>query len=327
MSKRRISVLVAVLASMILTSTACVKSDNDTHEVFNDPDATPGYSLPDQLRVVALGWSDGAISAELGVAPVAIYDWMNFGADTKGVGEWDMAGMGTTTPELLSSQSAGEFNMQQIEELKPDLILNIRAKSDDDITTNLSKIAPVVTAPDDTGDYAVNWQTQTRLIGAALGKTAEADKLVLETTTAQQTVRAGHPEFEGKTFVYAAKFGTAYGAYLPGDARFDFFAELGFAPNPPVTRLQSSGFFAQVPVERVSDLDAQAALFTTISLPFTDLENDTLINSLAVVRDGRALMLPESDPAILALSAGTPKSLAFALERITPQLASITEGR
>ncbi|MFB7875859.1 ABC transporter substrate-binding protein [Nocardia sp. NPDC056064] len=327
MSKRRISVLVAVLASMILTSTACVKSDNDTHEVFNDPDATPGYSLPDQPRVVALGWSDGAISAELGVAPVAIYDWMNFGADTKGVGEWDMAGMGTTTPELLSSQSAGEFNMQQIEELKPDLILNVRAKSDDDITTNLSKIAPVVTAPDDTGDYAVNWQTQTRLIGAALGKTAEADKLVLETTTAQQTVRAGHPEFEGKTFVYAAKFGTAYGAYLPGDARFDFFAELGFAPNPPVTRLQSSGFFAQVPVERVSDLDAQAALFTTISLPFTDLENDTLINSLAVVRDGRALMLPESDPAILALSAGTPKSLAFALERITPQLASITAAR
>ncbi|WP_278263390.1 ABC transporter substrate-binding protein [Nocardia sp. AG03] len=327
MSKRRISVIVAVLASMILTSTACVKSDNDTHEVFNDPDGTPGFSLPAQPRVVALGWSDGAVAAELGVPPVAIYDWMNFGADTKGVGEWDVAAMGTASPELLSSQSAGEFNMQQIEELKPDLILNVRAKADDDITTNLSKIAPVVTAPDDTGDYAVNWQTQARLIGAALGKRAEADKLVLETTTAQQAVRAGHPEFEGKTFVYAAKFGTAYGAYLPGDARFDFFAELGFVPNPAVTRLQSSGFFAQVPVERVGDLDAQAALFTTITLPFTDLENDTLINSLAVVRDGRALMLPENDPAILALSAGTPKSLALALERITPQLSAITAAR
>ncbi|WP_336080885.1 ABC transporter substrate-binding protein [Nocardia sp. SSK8] len=327
MSRRRIGVLVAVVASMLLASTACVKSDNDTHEVFNDPDATPGFTLPAQPRVVALGWSDGAVAVELGVPPVAIYDWMNFGPDTKGVGEWDVADFGSSTPELLSSQSAGEFNMQQIEELKPDLILNVRAKNDDDITTNLSKIAPVVTAPEDTGDYAVNWQTQARLIGAALGKRAEADRLISETTTAQQTVKAGHPEFDGKTFVYAAKYGTAYGAYLPGDARFDFFGELGFVPNPPVTQLQSSGFFAQVPVERVGDLDAQAALFTTITLPFTALEDDTLINSLAVVRDGRSLMLPEADPAILALSAGTPKSLAFALERITPQLAAITAAR
>lgn len=323
MSTRRLSVAVAVLASMILASTACVKSDNDTHEVFNDPDGSPGYSLPDQPRVVALGWSDGAVAAELGVAPVAIYDWMGFGAATKGVGEWDVAAFGGATPELISAQSAGEFNMQQIEELDPDLILDVRAEADSAVIDNLRKIAPVVTAPDGTADYAVNWRTQAEIIGVALGKRAEADKIIAETTTAQETVEREHPEFANKTFVYSAKFGTAYGAYLPGDARFDFFAELGFVPNPPVTRLQSSGFFAQVPVERVGDLDAQTALFTTIGLPFADLENDTLINSLAVVRDGRAVKLPENDPTVQALSAGTPTSLRFALDRITPQLARI----
>lgn len=323
MSTRRLSVVVAVVASVLLASTACVKSDDTTHEVFNDPNGAPGYSLPGQPRVVALGWSDGSVALELGVAPVAIYDWMNFGEGTKGVGEWDVDAFGDSTPELISSQSAGEFNMQQIEELDPDLILNVRAKADSDINTALSKIAPVVTAPAGTGDYAVDWQTQTELIGAALGKRTDADALVATTTTAQQAVKNEHPEFADRTFVYAAKYGTAYGAYLPGDARFDFFAELGFVANPPITQLQSSGFFAQVPVERVSDLDAQTALFTTITLPFSDLDNDTLINSLAVVRDGRALRLPESDPAILALSSGTPKSLSFALERITPQLASV----
>ncbi|WP_328394278.1 ABC transporter substrate-binding protein [Nocardia sp. NBC_00416] len=321
MSRRRIRVVVAVLASVILAA-ACVKSDDTTYEVFDDPDGTPGYSLPDQPRVVALGWSDGAVAVELGVKPVAIYDWMSLGETTKGVGEWDVAAFGDSTPELLSAQSAGEFNMQQIEELAPDLILNVRAKADSAVTDNLRKIAPVVTAPEGTGDYAVNWQTQAEIIGAALGERDAADTIIAATTDRQRTVAGEHPEFAGKTFVYAAKYGTAYGAYLAGDARFDFFADLGFVQNPPVTRLQSSGFFAQVPVERVGDLDAQVAVFTTIGLPFTDLENDTLINSLAVVRDGHAVRLPENDPVVLALSAGTPNSLSFALDRITPQLVA-----
>ncbi|MEU1981384.1 ABC transporter substrate-binding protein [Nocardia sp. NPDC019395] len=325
MSKWRFRGIVAVLASAVLASTACVQSDDTTYEVFDDPAGTPGFSLPDQPRVVALGWSDGGVAVELGVRPVAIYDWMGFGEDTKGVGEWDVAGFGDTSPELLSAQSAGEFNMQQIEELDPDLILNVRAKADSAVTDRLREIAPVVTAPEGTGDFAVDWRTQAQIIGAALGKGADADRIVAETTTAQQTVAREHPEFAGKRFVYAAKFGTAYGAYLAGDARFDFFADLGFVQNPPVTRLQSSGFFAQVPVERVGDLDSQAGVFTTIGLPFADLENDPLINSLAVVRDGHAVRLPENDPAVLALSAGTPKSLGFALDRITPQLAAAVE--
>lgn len=322
MTRRRIGVVVAGVVSVLLAATGCVQSDDTTHEVFDDPDGAPGYSLPDNPRVVALGWSDGAVAVELGVRPVAVYDWMGFGAATKGVGEWDAAAFGDSVPELISAQSAGEFNMQQIEELDPDLILNVRAKADSAVTDELREIAPVVTAPEGTGDFAVNWQVQAELIGAAVGKRVEADRIVADTTARQQAVADEHPEFAGKTFVYAAKFGTAYGAYLAGDARFDFFADLGFVPNPPVTELQSSGFFAQVPAERVGDLDAQVAMFTTIGLPFSDLENDTLINSLAVVRDGRAVRLPENDPAVLALSAGTPGSLRFALDRITPQLAA-----
>lgn len=322
MSRRRISVVVAVLASVVLGGAACVRSDDTTYEVFDDPGATPGYALPEAPRVVALGWSDGAVALELGVKPVAIYDWMGFGEATKGVGEWDVAAFGDSTPELLSAQSAGEFDMQQIRELDPDLILNVRAKAGSDVTDDLREIAPVVTAPAGTGDFAVDWQTQTEIIGTALGQRERADRAVAATATAQRAVADRHPEFAGRTFVYAAKYGTAYGAYLAGDARFDFFADLGFVPNPPVTRLPSSGFFAQVPVERVGDLDAQTGVFTTIGLPFADLENDTLINSLAVVRDGQAVRLPENDPAVRALSAGTPASLRFALDHITPRLAA-----
>lgn len=322
MSKRRLGAILALLAALLLALTACVKSDESENTVYDDPSASPGFSLPENPKVVALGWSDGSIALELGVTPIALYDWMGFGPETKGVGEWDVAKFGDVTPVLLSAQSEGQFNYQQIEELKPDLILNVRAANDSKVTDRLAKIAPVVVAPKDSGDFAVNWKTQTQLIGKALGKGTEADTLIAATEGTIGQLKAANPAFAGKTFVYAAKYGTAYGAYLAGDARFDVFADLGFVQNPPITKLQSSGFFAQVPVERVGDLDAQVAIFSTIGLPFADLQNDARLNSLPVVRDGRALELPEKDPAVLALGAGTPVSLQFALEKVTPQLAA-----
>lgn len=325
MPTRRIGALVALVAALLVALTACVQTGDDGvdgERVYNEPAASPGFTLGDNPRVVGLGWSDGAVALELGVKPVAVYDWMAFGEATKGVGEWDAPKFGDVTPTLLSAQSQGEFNYQQIEELEPDLILNVRAKNDPAVTERLSKIAPVVTAPDGAGDFAVNWKTQTELIGKALGKGDEAAKLIADTEATSNRLKNENPEFTGKTFVSAVKFGNAYGAYLEGDARFDVFAALGFVQNPPVTRLQSSGFFANVPVERVSDLNAQVALFSTIGLPFAELQNDARLNSLAVVRDGRAVEIPEDGPANQGLAAGTPVSLKFSLEQITPKLAA-----
>ena len=74
MARRRIGAMVAGLVGVLLAATACVQSDNTTYEVFDDPEGSPDYSLPDNPRVVALGWSDGAVAVELGVRPVAIYD-------------------------------------------------------------------------------------------------------------------------------------------------------------------------------------------------------------------------------------------------------------
>ncbi|MFM9376987.1 ABC transporter substrate-binding protein [Gordonia sp. VNK21] len=322
MKLRRLTALLAALAAVLLALTACVNSDSSEHPVYSDPSASPGFEVGDDARVVALGWSDGAIALELGVKPVAIYDWMGLGEATKGVGEWDAAKFGDDSPTLISAASQGDFNYQQIEELNPDLILNVRGSSDTKVTDRLRQIAPVVAAPAGSGDFAVNWRVQTQLIGKALGKSEAADALISDTDGTIARIKSANPQFDGKTFVYGVKFGTAYGAYLAGDARFDVFAELGFTQNPPILSLQSSGFFANVPVERVGDLNAQVALLSTIGLPFSDLENDQRLNSLSVVRDDRAVRLPDTDPTVQALSAGTPVSLGFALDRVAPQLAA-----
>lgn len=315
--RRTLASLVVVLSSMAMLS-ACVKSDTTEHQVVDSTSTT--LELPDNPKIVALGWSDGEIALSLGLKPKAIYDWMAFGDQTKGVGSWASGEFGSDTPELISAQSAGAFNYQQIEEMQPDVILNVRSKLDDAVTANLKKIAPVVTAPKGTPDYAINWKQQTEIIGAALGKTSEAKALVDSTDAALAKAKQDNPSFEGKTFAYGAKFGDAYGASIAGDTRFDAFAALGFVQNPPILALQSSGFFAQVPVEKVSALDANVAVLTTIGKPFADLENDTLLRSLAVVRDGHAVMLDEKDPIVQALAAGTPKSLEFGLQGILPKL-------
>lgn len=80
--------------------------------------------------------------------------------------------------------------------------------------------------------------------------------------------------------------------------------------------------FAAVPVEKVSALDGQVAVVAPIDMPLSQLQNDNLINSLPVTRDGRAIELAETDPIMQAMSAGTPESLRFALQRLTPMLAT-----
>lgn len=321
MKKLRAIAGVSMILGLVLALAGCVQSDDTEHAVYSDPSAAADLDLPDNPRVVALGWSDGEISVSLGVNPVAIYDWMSFGPDTKGVGSWVSDEFGEDTPELISAASAGEFNYQQIKEFEPDLILNVRSKSDSKVTDNLKKIAPVVAAPEGTPDYAVNWKVQTELIASALGRSDEGEQMIADTVAVQDQIRDANPAFSGKTFVWGAKFGPAYGAYLPGDARFDTVAELGFVAYPPVSELDAQGFFASVPVEKVSSLDAQVAVFSTIGMPLAELENDRLINSLPVVRDGRAIMLAEDDPISQAMSAGTPLSLTFALEQLSPRLA------
>ncbi|MFW0791717.1 ABC transporter substrate-binding protein [Gordonia sp. CPCC 205333] len=319
---RRIMAIVAMLCAVAMSLAGCIKSDDSHQDLYNDPSASQvNLGLGDNPRVVALGWSDGEIALSLGVKPVAIYDWMKFGDANKGVGPWTTSQFGSDSPQLISAASAGEFNYQQIKELKPDLILDVRGKADSKVTDSLRKIAPVVAAPTGSPDFAVSWKVQTQLIGTALGKRAEADALIAQTVDLQNKIRSENPAFAGKTFVWGAKFGSAYGAYLPGDARFDTFAELGFVQNPPVKDLQAQGFFASVPTEKVKSLDAQVAILSTISLPLSALTGDRLINSLQVVRDGRAIELAEEDPIAQAMSAGTPQSLRYALEKLTPRLA------
>lgn len=282
----------------------------------------PAPAEGEELRVVALGWSDGEVALSLGIKPVAIFDWQSHGAENKGVGSWATDGFGDSNVELIE-RGDESLNYEQIQALDPDVILNVRAAFDDKAYERLSQIAPTVQAPEGTPAYAVNWRDHTSIVATALGKKDEGAALVDTLETKITETQGAHPEFKGVELVSGSKFGDAYGASLPGDARFDMYGDMGFVLDPEVKALPSpDGFFAAISVEQVKALDTEVAVMTTIGLPIEDLKNDELLQSLEVFKDGRAVVLDPKDTVMAGSTAGTVQSISLAMDAVIPQLES-----
>ncbi|MEA4943690.1 MAG: ABC transporter substrate-binding protein [Propionicimonas sp.] len=274
------------------------------------------------LTVIALGWSDAEVALALGAKPVAVYDWQGFGADNKGVGPWATSLFGDATPTVI--QNVGDdLDYETIASLDPDLILNTRSAGDEAQYQRLSTIAPTISAPPGTGAFATTWDAQTRQVAQALGKTTEGDALVAAIGQQLAAAKQANPGFAGKTAVTGTKFGDAYGAYIAGDARWDLIEALGFVQNPPVLALETSGFFAPVPAEKISVFDADVAILFPIGYSLDELKADPLIASLTVVKENRAIYLDAEQELSQAFSAASPLSIPIAVAGIVPQLAAI----
>ncbi|NQX26941.1 ABC transporter substrate-binding protein [Microbacteriaceae bacterium VKM Ac-2854] len=318
----------ALLAASALALSACSSGASDTSSdaaatgstvatMFGDIEV-PAAS--DDVKVVALGWSDAEMALALGVAPIAVEDWQGFGEDNKGVGSWATDEFGDVTPTLIARADSG-LNYEEIQALSPDLILNTRSSNDEEEFDRLNEIAPTIYAPADTGAFATSWDVQLQQVGDALGKSDEAAALVESTKADIQAAADEHPEFAGLTAVAATKFGDAYGAYLAGDGRFDILSDLGFVQNPPVEALEASGFYAAVSAENVSAFDADVAVVLPIGFTAAEIEADPLLASLKVMQDGRAIVLDADDELSGAYSAASVLSIQVVLKDLVPQLA------
>ena len=62
----------------------------------------------------------------------------------------------------------------------------------------------MISQPPGSDAYQTAWQDATHLIGAALGKTSEADRVVTELEARFAAVRAQYPQFAGKQAAIAA---------------------------------------------------------------------------------------------------------------------------
>lgn len=283
-------------------------------------------------RVATVSWMNADVSLALGVVPVGMPkdEW---GGNEQGSTPWKdaalashNAALGTASAPALYSEADG-VNYTEIAKLTPDVILAAYSGITKEEYDKLSKIAPVVAYPEVA--YGTSWQQATTVIGQALGRSAEAERVVAST---QQTIAeqvAKYPQLEGKTFIYGnlepAK-GAGVNLYTEYDNRPRFLTLLGMKQAEVVTKnTKSKAFFIEWSPERANELEAD--LFVTWvadGKTAEQIKSDPLLSQIPAVKRG-SLVADSSNTLTLAISASSPLSLPWALEKFLPQLAAAAD--
>jgi iron complex transport system substrate-binding protein len=294
-------------------------------------------TIPKQpQRVATVAWVNADTSLALGVVPDGLpkHEW---GGNAKGSTPWKDealsrlgASIGTDAAPAQYSEADG-INFAEIAKTNPDVILGAYSgltKADYD---KLSKIAPVVAYPDVA--WGTPWQDSTRMIGQALGRSAQADKLVADTEKTIKDKAAQYPQLAGKTFIYGnlePDSGAGINIYTPNDNRPRFLSEIGMKLAPVVEDKTKGGkeFFIEWSPERAREL-ASDVFVTWVPDAKTKeaITKDPLIGQIPAVRNG-ALVADSDNTLTLSISASNPLSLPWALDKFLPQLgaAAATAG-
>ncbi|PSK97314.1 iron complex transport system substrate-binding protein [Murinocardiopsis flavida] len=278
-------------------------------------------------RVVTVGWSDEGTLLELGVVPVGISE--STFASEDGRLPWNTAKieeLGGKQPELLATDDG--IPLEKIAALAPDLILGVQSGMEKKEYDDLTEIAPTVAYPDK--PWLTAWQDQTRLIGKALGKEAEGEKLVEDTEAATAAIADDHPEFKDKTFAVGSVTPQDQLAfYVPGEARYELMTQLGFKPAKVIDDLDlasDTAFFGTIDLENADRVDADVMpMWYTTAQDKKRVEDNKVFAKIPAVREGGYIAF--DDPAVsMAFSSPSPLSLPWAMERLEPELAKAAKG-
>lgn len=291
------------------------------------PDAT-GTPVPHRLgttvapphpaRVVALGPADLDAALSLGVRPVGV--GLPLSAE---IPPW--AERPDWHPVTLRPTDGG-YSTEAIAELHPDLIL---AGSDYYIDREypaLSALAPTTafeSAPDEEP-----WQVTTRQVGRALGKAAEAERLVTGVEDRVRTASAAHPPLAGAEFAVTLAHGPGGLGVIRSarDVTVRTLTEFGLRLSPAAANLPGKGFSAQVSAENLAQVDTDV-LITAYPNPALrpELESAPIFGTLRAVRDGG--YVPVDGPNWFALREPGVLALPYLIDHVLPDLATAAAHR
>lgn len=325
----RLRLLVAtVVAVLTAAMSACSSPQAAPSSPAQSPSADAGAAFPATIatkfgdvtitakptRIVALGWGDAETALALGVQPVGASDWLGFGGE--GVGPW-AKGLYTNPPELIGTM---EPSFEQIGNLKPDLILDVRSSGDQARYDRLKTIAPTIGVPQGGDGYLTSSEQQLTMIATALGEKEKGAALLQEVTDAFAAAAAAHPQWKGVVMSAVAKDAQGWSAYMEGDARVTFLTNLGFVQNPKITAMkaEATGFSVKLSAEKLAEVDAQLVVAFPIYIATTALTGDAAWKALPAVSAGRAVVI-DGDLAN-AYSLGTTLATKYAIENLVPKL-------
>ena len=277
-------------------------------------------------RVVTIGFSEQDPVLGLGVKPVAVRDW--FGDQPYAVWPWSREALGDARPQVLR-MPFGELDYEALAVLRPNLIIATHSGIQEHEYQRLARIAPTIAQPGTYPDFGVPWQEQTRIIGRALGREAEAEALIARVEVQIAAARASHPEFEGATVAWVSPAGQGLlWAVGPSTPPMRFLADLGLRLPDALARHIGNRDSAQVSQEQARLLETDVLIFHVLSEAEREqIERHPVYRQLKPFREGRVVFfVGPDDPVYGALSFSTVMSLPYALEHLVPRMAAALDG-
>lgn len=278
-------------------------------------------------RVATVSWVNQDVALALGVVPVGVAA-VEFGGNAEKSTDWFDAKLAETegAQKPVQWSEASGIDAEAIAAVKPDVILAVYSGITQEDYDRLSKIAPTVADPKDVPAYGTSWQQSTEVIGRVLGKEQEAKELIADLE--QQIKDAGekHADLQGASFIYGTIDPAAadqISIYTDVDNRPKFLELLGMEQAAVVTENspEDQAFFFTWSPERADELESDVFVSWAAQDSVREtIESDPLLGSIPAVKAG-ALVLQTDEQEVLSVSAISPLSIPFALEKVVPAIA------
>jgi iron complex transport system substrate-binding protein len=279
-------------------------------------------SQPQRVATVSAANQDVALA--LGVVPV-VMPFFDYGGDSEGVLPWvreALAGRDVSEMPRIAGRSLEPIAFEEIAAAAPDLILATYSGLTQGEYDTLSRIAPVVAYPETA--YATSWQDQTRIAGQALGKTAEAEQLVVKTQARLAAATQEYPQLAGATFVYTGGMDSGQlGVFRPTDVRVRLLEDMGLRTAPFIEENAPEGDAVYYTVSgellpRVQS-DLLVGFFGTPDLDAA-FQADAAVQTMPAVRAGGYAPIVGADR-VSASSSPSVLSIPWVLDDYLPVLA------
>lgn len=299
-----------------LLAAPAVMAQGDTRRFANSYGETVVTGTP--RRVISIGFNTLDAILALGVMPVALRYW--YGPYENGIWPWAQGAASGDAPIVMQ----GEIAIETVAATRPDLIVALGSGISEAEYQMMSSIAPVLLQHPDMPVYGTPWDEGTRLIGQAMNRAAQAEKLIADVQADFAACRARHPDWAGKTAVAAFHSGGQTGVYLRNDGRTRFLQDLGLQMPKAVADIDSTSFYANLSPEDLSALEADAIVWISSQDSVPDLINLPMRQSLGAVRQGREVFAGVMLGG--ALSFASVLSMPWALKQIEPELVAALDG-
>jgi iron complex transport system substrate-binding protein len=325
---RRLAALLALL--MTLSLAACGSDDESSSGGSGGSAESSAFPVTvehrfgkttiesEPKRVVAVGYTDQDPILALGVVPVGVGDFLG-GYDWR-KRPWAQDALKGAEPKVVSGQ---EINFEAVAAQRPDVIVAINAGLKKDAYDRLSQIAPTVGQSGDYVDFGMPWDEQTLLVGQALGREDQAQKVVDDVKAQFAKAREDHPEFEGKTAILAYGGPDGYGAYATQDTRSRFLSDLGLETPEEIDELAGESFFAEFSQEQFRLMDQDLLLMYGTE---KEIQGNDVVSRLDAVQEDRAVYLDLTDQFSGALGFASVLSLPYLLENEIDSLSQAVDG-